>query len=91
MLGRDIFGATLGIVGHGRIGQAVALTPSVLLSAAVGEYEILQLLPAPDADPTTPRYRIKSIAESHERVAPESDLTLSDRESHPSPTLETLR
>ena len=59
--------------------QTVNLIPRVLRSAAAGEYEILHLMPAPDADPETPRYRIKNVAEKHERVASESDLTLSNR------------
>jgi hypothetical protein len=62
-----------------RVGQTVNLVPSVLHSAATGEYEIRHLLPPPDIDPTTPRYRIKNIAEKHERVASESELTLSNR------------
>jgi hypothetical protein len=61
------------------VGQTVNLIPRVLHSAAAGEYQIRHLMPAPDADPETPRYRIKNIAEKHERVASESDLTLSNR------------
>ena len=61
------------------VGQTVNLIPRVLRSAAGGEYEIRHLMPAPDADPETPRYRIKNIAEKHERIASESDLTLSNR------------
>ena len=59
------------------VGQAVALAPGVLRYAATGEYEIRCLVPAPDSDPKDPRYRIKNIAEKHERVACESELTLS--------------
>ena len=61
------------------VGQAVNLIPRVLHSAAVGEYEIRRLIPATDTDPETPRYRIKNVAEKHERVASESDLTPSNR------------
>ena len=61
------------------VGQAVALAPGVLRYAATGEYEIRCLVPAPDSDPKDPRYRIKNIAEKHERVACESELTLSRR------------
>jgi hypothetical protein len=56
------------------IGQAVDLMPKVLRPAAPGPYEILYLVPAPDGDPDDPRYRIKSAAEEHERIAPESEL-----------------
>jgi len=42
---------------------------------ADGEYEIRHLMP--EADPKDPSYRIKSIAEKHERVVPESELKLS--------------
>jgi hypothetical protein len=59
------------------VGQAVALAPGVLRYAAAGEYEIRCLVPAPDNDPRDPRYRIKHISEKHERVACESELTLS--------------
>ena len=59
------------------IGQIVELAPKVLRSSASGPYEIRHLVPASDRDPNNPCYRIKSIAEQHERVALESDLTLS--------------
>ena len=61
------------------VGQAVALAPGVLRYAAAGEYEIRCLVPAPDSDPKDPRYRIKNITEKHERIACESELTLSRR------------
>ena len=51
----------------------------MLRQAALGAYEIVHLVPAPDGSPENPRYRIKSIAEKHERVASESELTLSQR------------
>jgi hypothetical protein len=57
------------------IGQIVELRPGV--RSAPGPYEVRHLVPASDRDPDDPRYRVKSIAEKHERVAPESDLTLS--------------
>jgi len=57
------------------VGQAVVLMPRVLQPAAPGEYEVLRLMPALDADPGEPVYRIKSVDEKHERVAAESDLT----------------
>jgi len=57
-------------------GQSVELTPRFLHASAPGPYEIIHLIPAPDRDPDDPRYRIKSVAEKHERVAAESDLTL---------------
>jgi hypothetical protein len=48
----------------------------VLRAAALGPYEILHLVPAPDNDPDDPRYRIKCSAEKYERIAPESELML---------------
>jgi hypothetical protein len=59
------------------IGQIVELGPGVLRLSAPGPYQIRHLVPASDRDPDDPRYRIKSVAEKHERVAPESELTLS--------------
>jgi hypothetical protein len=59
------------------IGQSVDLELTMLRQAALGAYEIVHLVPAPDGSPENPRYRIKSIAEKHERVASESELTLS--------------
>jgi hypothetical protein len=61
------------------VGQSVDLVTTVLRPAAAGAYEILHLVPAPDGNPENPRYRIKSIDEKHERVAFESELTLSRR------------
>jgi hypothetical protein len=60
-----------------KIGQTVELAPRFLRSSASGPYEIRHLVPASDRDPGDPCYRIKSAAEKHERVASESDLTLS--------------
>lgn len=59
------------------VGQVVELEPRLLQAAAPGRYEVRQLMPLLDRDPTDPVYRIKSIDEKHERVAAESDLTLS--------------
>ncbi len=59
------------------IGQIVELEPGWLRSSAPGPYEIRHLIPASDRDPDDPCYRIKSVAEKHERVAPESELALS--------------
>jgi hypothetical protein len=61
------------------IGQIVELEQKVLRSSAPGPYEIRHLVPASDRDPGDPCYRIKSIAEKHERIAPESELTLAKR------------
>jgi hypothetical protein len=58
------------------VGQIVELEPRLLRSSATGPYEIRHLVPASDRDPGDPCYRIKSVAEKHERVASESDLTL---------------
>ena len=59
------------------IGQIVELEPRILRSSAPGPYEVLHLVPASDRDPSNPCYRIRNITERHERVAPESELTLS--------------
>jgi hypothetical protein len=59
------------------VGQIVELERGSLRSAVLGPYEIRHLIPASDRDPDDPCYRIKSIAEKHERAAPESELTLS--------------
>jgi hypothetical protein len=58
------------------VGQLVELEPRLLRTSTPGPYEIRRLIPASDRDPGDPCYRIKSIAEKHERVAPESDLKL---------------
>jgi hypothetical protein len=60
------------------IGQLVNLMPKMFRAAALGSYEIRSLVPAPDNDLDDPCYRIKSIAEKHERIASESELTLSE-------------
>ena len=60
-----------------RVGQAVEITPNRLRAAAAGSYEIRHLMPASDASPENPSYRIKSMTEKHDRVVPESELTLS--------------
>jgi len=60
------------------VGQNVELEPNTLRSAVLGPYEIRHLIPASDRDPRDPYYRIKSVAEKYERVAPESELTLSE-------------
>jgi hypothetical protein len=60
-----------------KIGQIVDLDRDVLRSLTPGPYEIRHLIPSSDRDPNDPIYRIKSTAEKHERVAPESELTLS--------------
>ena len=58
------------------VGQIVELTPNSLRAAALGAYEIRQAMPAPDINAASPRYRIKSAAEIHERIVAESELTL---------------
>lgn len=58
------------------VGQLVDLELMSLRSAVRGPYEIRHLIPDSDRGPADPCYRIKSIAEKHERVAPESELTL---------------
>lgn len=63
------------------VGQSVNLVHRMLQTAPVGPYEICGLRPAPDNDADEPRYRIKSAGEKHERIAMESDLTLSAHRS----------
>lgn len=64
------------------VGQSVDLVTTVHRPSAAGAYEIRHLVPAPDGSPDNPRYRIKNVAEKHERVASESELMLSSsRES----------
>jgi hypothetical protein len=58
------------------VGQIVDLAYRMLQTAPAGQYEVRQLLPASDRDADDPRYRIKSVEEKYERVAAESDLTL---------------
>ena len=55
-----------------RVGQKVAFDAPSLQPAALGPYEIVRLLPH---DGNRFHYRIKSVAESHERVAAEDQLT----------------
>ena len=57
------------------IGQTVHLAPSNTRSAVAGDYEVRHLMPPSDYQ-SEPRYRVKSLAERHERVVTESDLTL---------------
>ena len=54
-----------------QVGQSVALIPRVIRQAAPGTYEITRLMPENEVEP---HYRIKSGAERHERVVPESEL-----------------
>jgi hypothetical protein len=57
------------------IGQMVHLAPSNSRNAVAGNYEVRNLMPPSDYQ-SEPRYRIKNMAERHERVVTESDLTL---------------
>jgi hypothetical protein len=59
------------------VGQVVDLAPRLLQAVVGGQYEVCRLMPPHDRDPDDPVYRIKSVAEKHERVALESDLKLS--------------
>jgi hypothetical protein len=54
-----------------RVGHTVSLIPSVLRSAAGGEYEVIQLVPDGNDGP---QYRIKSKDERHERVVLEREI-----------------
>jgi hypothetical protein len=60
-----------------KIGQIVDLERSTLRSLAPGSFEVRHLIPSSDRDPGDPCYRIKNTTEKYERVAPESELTLS--------------
>jgi hypothetical protein len=63
-----------------RVGQIVELKPSILLRlAASGEYEITHLMPEPDVNTASPRYRIKSREEVYQRIVSEDELALSLR------------
>ncbi|HEX4409467.1 MAG TPA: hypothetical protein VH206_11895 [Xanthobacteraceae bacterium] len=55
-----------------KIGQTVALVPSIARPAASGDYQIISLRPADNSE--IPKYRIKSSNEAHERVVTENDL-----------------
>jgi len=66
------------------VGQIVDFARIIVRQAAAGEYEVRQLMPAADRDPQNPCYRVKSIAENHERVVCESEISLSRRRSIPS-------
>jgi hypothetical protein len=59
-----------------QVGQSVDLIPRIIRQAAKGSYEIIRLMPENEDDP---RYCIKSNAERHERVVPESELELSSK------------
>ena len=59
------------------VGQKVDLVHRMMQTAPRGQYEVRKLMPESDRDTGDPVYRIKSTDETHERVAQESDLTLS--------------
>ena len=63
-----------------KIGQIVDIMPKRIWAAVAGKYEIRQLMPVSDIDSESPRYRVKSVAEKHERVVPESELSLTMRQ-----------
>lgn len=56
-------------------GQMVELVPKILRPAAPGPYEIRHLVPDAGRE-KDPSYRIKSVDEKYDRVAPESELVL---------------
>ena len=56
------------------VGQTVHFAPSRAHNAIAGNYQVCHLMPASDYQ-LEPRYRIKNIAERHERVVTESDLS----------------
>jgi hypothetical protein len=55
------------------VGQTVHFTPSNAHNAIAGNCEVRYLMPESDLQ-LEPRYRIKNVAERHERVVTESDL-----------------
>jgi hypothetical protein len=55
-----------------KVGQTVALIPSMSRPGAGGDYEIISLRPTEGEE--SPRYRIKCKSEPHERVVAEADL-----------------
>ena len=57
------------------IGANVYYEPTFGNAAARGKYKIVRQLPVENDNRLS--YRIKSVAEKHERIAPESELTLS--------------
>jgi hypothetical protein len=57
------------------IGQTVHFATSSAQNALAGNCEVRHLMPASDYR-VEPRYRIKNMAERHERVVTESDLKL---------------
>jgi hypothetical protein len=59
------------------VGQKVDLVHRMMQTAPSGQYEVRRLMPSSDRDGGDPIYRIKSNDETYERVAQESDLTLS--------------
>ena len=63
------------------VGQIVELTPSPMRAAAIGEYEIRQTMPVPDISSASPRYRIKSLVENHDRIVAESEIILPKSDS----------
>jgi hypothetical protein len=65
------------------VGQIVELTPSSLRASAPGDYEIRQIMPVPDVSSASPRYRIRSVAEKHDRIVAESDFTLKGADAAP--------
>lgn len=60
-----------------RIGQVVRLVSGPLLHQATGgDYAVTRLLPSSEGELN---YRIKSVAESHERAVRESQIALASR------------
>ena len=62
------------------VGKIVELTPSYSRAAAIGKYVIRQTMPAPENNSDSPRYRIKSDAEKHDRIVSENEIALPNRE-----------
>jgi len=60
------------------VGQTVELAPNILRPLTPGSYEVRHLVPASDRDPSDPCYRIKSVDETYERTALQSELSPSN-------------
>ena len=58
------------------VGEQVDLAHRMMLTPPRGQYEVRRQMPASDQGNDDPLYRIRSADETYERVAQESDLTL---------------
>jgi hypothetical protein len=63
------------------VGEQVDLAHRMMLTPPRGQYEVRRQMPASDQGDDDPLYRVKSADETYERVAQESDLTLTETRS----------